>query len=188
MATRGPAPKPAELKVLEGNRGHRPLNLDATFRPEVGMPPLPSGLSPEARKVWKRLGGELLRYNLISAVYSDTFEDLCETVATVKMLRRSIRGRMAQAREEGRDEAEAFEVRTPNGMPTQHPRYQVFARERAHMHHLIAKFGITPAEQARVTTAVRAQAQLFEVPGSSKPDPAPEPGDAGKLPTDFSEF
>ena len=56
MGARGPKAKPVELKVLEGNRGKRPLavNLDSTFRPEVGMPTVPKGMCPEARKVWKR--------------------------------------------------------------------------------------------------------------------------------------
>ena len=94
MAKPGTKPKPVELKAIE-NRGHRPLNLDTTFRPEVGLPSVPKDLSAGARKVWRRLSTELLRYNLMSAVYSDTFEDLCETIADVKMLRHSLRKRQA---------------------------------------------------------------------------------------------
>lgn len=188
--TRGPAPKPAELKLLEGNRGHRPLNLDATFRPEVGLPSMPKDLSPDAKKVWKRLSAELLRYNLMSVVYSDTFEDLCETVATVKLLRRSINGRRALARQEGRDESEAFEAKTPNGMSIQHPVYTTLKAERQHMHTLLAKFGLNPAEQARVTTAVRAQMKLFEGGGTGGGDA--ESGTAPKKPhgalDDFGDF
>lgn len=160
----GPASKPVELKVLEGNRGHRPLNLDATFRPEVGLPPIPKGLTADARKVWKRLSAELLRYNLMSVVYSDAFEDLCETVATVKLLRHSLQGRMALLRADKRDPAEAYEVKTPNGMPVQHPIYQTLKGERNHMHACLDRFGLNPAQQAKVTTAIRAQLQLFETP------------------------
>lgn len=186
MGLRGPAPKPHELKLLEGNRGNRPLNLDATFRPEVGMPSVPKDLSPEARKVWKRLGAELVRYNLMSVVYSDTFEDLCETIATVKMLRRSVRGAQQLLIAEGKDPAEAFECRSPGGMPVQHPRYQTLKAERQHMHTCLAKFGLTPSEQARVTTAVRAQLKLFEGAGANEP---PAPGaPTGGLPGSFAEF
>ena len=172
----GPAPKPVELKVLEGNRGHRPLDLNSTFRPEVGLPSIPKDLSPEARKVWKRLSAELLRYNLMSVIYSDTFEDLCETIATVKLLRHSLRGRQQLLRDQGKDPAEAFEVKTPNGMPVQHPIYQTLKAERNHMHSCLARFGLAPSEQARVTTAIRAQLQLFENPtaGGSLP-PHSEP-------------
>lgn len=167
----GPAPKPVELKVLEGNRGHRPLDLNSTFRPEVGLPPIPRDLSPEARKVWKRLSVELLRYNLMSVVYSDTFEDLCETVATVKLLRHSLRGRQKLLRDQAKDPADAFEVKTPNGMPVQHPIYQTLKAERNHMHSCLARFGLAPSEQARVTTAIRAQLQLFENPTAGGPLP-----------------
>lgn len=183
MGQRGPAAKPLELKVLEGNRGHRPLDLNATFRPEVGLPSVPKGLSPGARKVWRRLGAELLRYNLMSVVYSDTFEDLCETVADVKMLRHSLRKRQALLIEQGKDPAEAFEASSPGGMPVQHPRYQVLKSERQMMHSLLAKFGLTPSEQARVTTAIRAQMQLFEGGAGDKPTPPP-----GQQPRSFADF
>jgi P27 family predicted phage terminase small subunit len=186
MGLRGPAAKPVELKALEGNRGHRALNLDSTFRPEVGMPTVPKGLSPGARKVWRRLSTELLRYNLMSVVYSDIFEELCETVADVKELRHSLRARQALLRSEGKDPSEAFEAKSPGGMPVQHPRYQILKSERQMMVSLLAKFGLSPAEQAGVTTAIRAQLRLFETPqdGNTPPD-----GDAPRgAPKGFSEF
>ncbi|MES2959790.1 MAG: P27 family phage terminase small subunit [Pseudomonadota bacterium] len=182
MGTRGPVGKPVELKVLEGNRGHRALNLDQVFRPEVGIPSVPKGLSVGARKVWKRLAPELQRYNLISIVYSDTFEDLCETIADVKMLRHSLRARQALMVSQGRDPAEAFEASSPGGMPVQHPRYQVLKSERQMMHSLLAKFGLNPAEQARVTTAIRAQQQLDLVPNEPKAPPL------ATAPRGFAEF
>jgi P27 family predicted phage terminase small subunit len=182
MSRPGPAAKPAELKLLEGNRGHRAIDLSSTFRPEVGLPAIPTGLSAGARKVWKRLSPELLKYNLMSAVYSDTFEDLCETVATVKELRHSLRARQALLRTQGKDPAEAFEASSPGGMPVQHPRYQILKSERQMMHSLIAKFGLTPSEQASVTTAIRAQLTLaFENEGEQPP---PRSGP----PQGFAEF
>lgn len=170
MARPGPSAKPVELKLLEGNRGHRPVDLTQTFRPEVGLPSVPAGLSPGARKVWKRLSPELLRYNLMSAVYSDTFEDLCETVADVKLLRRAMRSRQALLRAEGKDESHAWLAFTPNGMPVQHPLFQVLRALRSDMLRLLDKFGLNPAEQASVTTALRAQLHLFDgETGADKP-------------------
>lgn len=189
MAKPGPAAKPLELKVLEGNRGKRPIavNLDSTFRPEAGMPSVPKGLSAGARKVWKRLGAELLRYNLISVVYSDIFEELCETVADVKELRHSMRARQNLFRSQGKDPMEAFEVVSPNGLPMQHPRYQILKSERQMMLSLLAKFGLSPAEQANVATAIRAQLQLFEGDGP-KPDQAPSSPQPASSPRGFSDF
>lgn len=189
MGKRGPAAKPTELKVLEGNRGKRPLavNLDSTFRPETGMPTVPKGLSPGARKVWKRLGAELLRYNLISVVYSDIFEELCETVADVKELRHSIRAKQNLLRSEGKDPMAAFTVMTPNGMPQQHPLYQILKSERQMMLSLLSKFGLSPAEQANVTTAIRAQLQLFEGDGGDKPKEE-KPTAPAAAPKGFADF
>lgn len=190
MGRRGPAAKPVELKVLEGNRGKRPMsvNLDSTFRPEAGMPPVPKGLSPGARKVWKRLGAELLRYNLISAVYSDIFEELCETVSDVKELRHSLRARQNLLRAEGKDPMGAFEVTSPNGMPMQHPRYQILKSERQMMLSLLAKFGLSPAEQANVTTAIRAQLQLFEGDAPKDEQSPAAPAAAPASPRGFTDF
>lgn len=185
MSRPGPTGKPAELKLLEGNRGHRALDVTGLFRPEVGMPPVPKDLSPGARKVWKRLGPELLRYNLMSVVFCDAFEDLCETIADVKTLRRALRARQALMRSQGKDEAEAWQVNTPNGMPVQHPIALNLRNARADMQKLLDKFGLSPAEQASVTTAVRAQLQLFETkPGDSQGPKAPP----GALPTGFADF
>ncbi len=184
MGARGPSPKPNELKLLEGNRGHRAIDLNSTFRPEVGMPSMPKGLSIGARKVFKRLGPELLRYNLMSVVYSDLFEDLCETVADVKELRHSLRARQALLRAEGKDPAEAFEALTPGGMPVQHPRYQILKSERQMMYSLLAKFGLSPAEQAGVTTAIRAQLKLFETPAGD----TPAPSTPNQKPKGFADF
>lgn len=193
MGKRGPAAKPAELKVLEGNRGKRPmnLNLDSTFRPEAGMPSVPKDLSPGARKVWKRLGAELLRYNLISVVYSDLFEELCETISDVKDLRHSFRGKQKLLRASGKDASEAFTVLTPNGMPQQHPLYQILKSERQMMLTLMAKFGLSPAEQANVQTAVRAQLSLaFEKDGADcdKPADAQQPQAPAGAPKGFADF
>ena len=190
MGRRGPTAKPAELKLLEGNRGKRPMavNLDSTFRPEAGMPTVPKGLSPGARKVWKRLGAELLRYNLISVVYSDIFEELCETVADVKDLRHSMRARQNLFRTQGKDPMEAFEVVSPNGLPMQHPRYQILKSERQMMLSLLAKFGLSPAEQANVTTAIRAQLQLFEGEGGKNESNPAAPSAGAASPRGFTDF
>lgn len=176
----GPAAKPVELKALEGGRGHRPLNLSGLFRPEVGLPAVPKGLSPGARKVWKRLSPLLLRYNLMSEVYADTFEELCECVAEVKEMRHAIRARQAVLRGKGEDPTEVFEARSPGGMPVQHPRYQIYKSERQEMIRLLGLFGLNPSAQDSVTTAIRAhlsdaQGQLpgMEKPGTEASPPKP---------------
>lgn len=175
--------KPAELKLLEGNRGNRAIDLTSIFRPQVGAPPMPRDLSRDGRKAWKRLVPELLRYNLLAKVHGDALEDLCETIGLLKVLRRSINANQSLLLSEGKDPALAIEVITPKGMRIQSPTYQALNREREKLRSWLGEFGLTPAQQARVTTAVRAQLQLFEGGGGKGADAAPELAPAG-----FAEF
>lgn len=136
--------------------------------------------------MWKRLAPELLRYNLLSTVFSDSFEDLCETVADVKTLRRALRARQALMRTQGKDESEAWQETTPNGMAVQHPLALNLRNARADMQKLLDKFGLSPAEQASVTACVRAQLTLFEGDGLNASGRAPLA--AGEAPEGFADF
>lgn len=186
MGQRGPAAKPPELKLLEG-RGHRAVDLTSVFRPEVGAPTMPRDLSREGRKAWKRLVPELVRYNLLSRVDSDALEDLCETIGLIKVLRRSINARQELLLTKNEDPAGAVEARTPKGMRIQSPTYQALNREREKLRSWLAEFGLTPAQRARVTTAVRAQLKLFEG-GGSAPGGADAPRGPDYKPAGFAEF
>lgn len=185
MGQRGPVGKPPELKALEGGRAHRPLNLDAMFRPEVGAPTLPKDISREGRKAWRRLVPELLRYNLLSKVDADALEELCETIGLLKVLRRSINKRQDLLIAEGKDPAAAIEGSTPNGMIVQSVTYQAMNREREKLRSMLAEFGLTPAQRARVSTAIRAQLQLGLVPKSEQ---LPGMTDPVEGPTGFHDF
>lgn len=181
MGQRGPAPKPSELKVLEGGRGHRAINLDATFRPEVGVPDAPTWLTKEAKKAWRRLSDELTYYNLLSKVDRDAFAQLCQTIGRLELIERALAGRMALCVAAGQDAAQALLDKTPNGLQVQSAIYQVLNREQAKLSSLLAEFGLTPAQRSRVSTAIRAQLSLID--GQGKPT-APETG----KPNGFAEF
>jgi P27 family predicted phage terminase small subunit len=162
MGLRGPQPKPAELKLLEGNRGHRPVTIDQLFRPEVGSPDIPKWLTPDARKAWRRLSTELVRYNLLSKVDRDAFAMLCQTLGRIEILERSMTSRCNALTDANKDPVVAFFDKTPNGMVIQSALYQVLKREQESAHKMLESFGLRPDARARVTTAIRAQLQLFE--------------------------
>lgn len=182
MGQRGPVAKPPELKLLEGNRGHRPLDVTSLFRPEVGAPDAPRWLTPEARKAWKRLSIELVRYNLLSKVDRDAFAMLCQTIGRLEQIERSLAARQARLVEEGRDVSDAFMDTTPNGLRQQSALYQVLNKEQGKLHRMLEAFGLRPDARARVTTAIRAQLQLFEG-GSAVPAAA-----AGNTSDGFAAF
>jgi P27 family predicted phage terminase small subunit len=185
MGARGPIGKPNELKLLEGGRGHRPLDLTSAFRPEVGLPSMPKHLTPLGRKAWKRLTPELVRYNLLSIVDRDALAMLCQTIGRIEMVETSLAATQSLLASRGEDPAAALLSSTPNGMEVQHPLYQVLNRETEKARNLLAEFGLTPAQRARVSTAIRAQASLHGVNTSDgRPGAAAEPA----RPAGFSGF
>ena len=54
----GRRPKPTELKLLEGNPGHRPLNLHEP-KPLKGIPASPIGLNAEGQATYALLAVQL---------------------------------------------------------------------------------------------------------------------------------
>lgn len=189
MGARGPAAKPVELKLLEGNRGHRPLDVTGLFRPEVGVPDAPKWLTKEAKSAWRRLSVELVHYNLLSKVDREAFAMLCQTIGRLELIERAIAGRMATAVAAGRDPTDALLASTPNGLQVQAAIYQVLNREQAKLHQLLAGFGLRPDARAKVSTAIRAQLQLFEGGGGQAPGGAPNSQASGdQLPQGFSDF
>lgn len=187
MGQRGPVGKPPELKLLEGDRGHRPIDLSAVFRPEVGLPTAPKHLGKEARKAWKRLTPELLRYNLLAKVDADALAMLCQTIGRIELIETAFARRQALLEEQGKDAAESLLGSTPNGMQVQHPLYQALNREMDKARSLLAEFGLTPAQRARVTPAIRAvkttQRDFFDVNAGQPASPASPAEPAG-----FSDF
>lgn len=183
MGQRGPQPKPVELKLLQGNPGNRPIDLSSMFRPEVGGPTIPKWLSAGARKVWKRLLPELLRYNLIATVDQDAFAMLCQTSARLAMIELALAGKERRLVAEGKDAVDALLDVTPNGLRIQSALYQVLNKEQEKLHKQLEGFGLRPDARARVTAAIRAQMPLELVPAAGEAGGQP----AGP-PTGFSQF
>jgi len=123
---------------------------------------MPRNLSQEGAKAWRRLVPDLERYNLISTVHADALATLCETIGMVNMLRRSLNASQARLVSEGKDPALALEASTPNGMKVQSVTYQCLNRETEKLRTWLSQFGLTPAQQARVSTSVRSQVHLFD--------------------------
>lgn len=177
MGQRGPAPKPPELRALEGNRSHRPLgSLDSTFRPEVGAPSAPQWLTKEGRRAWRRLLPELQRYNLVSVLDRDMLAMLCQTIGRLEILERSITARMNEREAAGKDPAGALVGHTHNGYEMQAVVYQLLSKEQEKARALLAEFGLSPAQRAKVSTAIRQQLTLFDG------------GKAGNAPKGFADF
>jgi len=136
----------------------------------------PRWLLPEAKKAWRRLSEELVRYNLLAKVDRDAFAMLCQTIGRIEQIERAIQARQAALIERGEEPVQALMDVTPNGLQVQAAIYQILNREQAKLHRLLEGFGLRPDARARVTTAIRAQLQLFEG-GATVPPGEPPPVD-----------
>lgn len=83
------SPKPTALKVIEGNRGKRPLPLNEP-QPRPITPAIPPYLGRIARKRWDELLPELEMAGVLTIVDGDIFacycaayQDVCELSADV---------------------------------------------------------------------------------------------------------
>jgi len=72
--------KPTALKILEGNPGKRPLNLNEP-KPRPIPPKCPKWLSKKAKEEWKRTAPILERIGLLTEADRTTFILYCQTYA-----------------------------------------------------------------------------------------------------------
>lgn len=73
-------PTPTELKKLAGNPGHRPLN-DAEPQPMRGIPEMPKGLRPAARREWNRIAPALEQLGVLSRIDGKALAMYCDCYA-----------------------------------------------------------------------------------------------------------
>jgi P27 family predicted phage terminase small subunit len=72
---RGRKPKPAALRLLEGNPGRRPIRDEP--QPRYGAPARPRSLDVEARREWDRLAPEMARLKLLTVLDASLFTVYC---------------------------------------------------------------------------------------------------------------
>lgn len=136
MATRGRKPKPTALKVLEGNPGKRPLNLNEP-KPEKRAPKCPSWLEPVAKKEWRRMSKILEQIGVLTEVDSAAFAGYCQAYSRWK-------------------EAEEFLTKhgtifkTTSGYIQQVPQVSIAQTYLKIMKDFCSEFGLTPSARTRI--------------------------------------
>lgn len=80
MAIRGKKPKPTKLKIMEGNPGKRPLNLNEP-KPLLIAPECPKELSHKAKEIWNRFYPEMERTGILAYIDEMAFTGLCQNYA-----------------------------------------------------------------------------------------------------------
>jgi P27 family predicted phage terminase small subunit len=149
---RGRRPKPTRLKVLTGNPGKRPLNINEP-RPEAAVPECPVELGPVARREWDRLAVELSSLRILTNLDRAALAAYCGAYAMWAEATEAIQkfGTM---------------VKSPSGYPQQSPYVAVANRQAEIMMRIASEFGFTPASRSRITTPPNDERTLFDILGN----------------------
>lgn len=171
MGQRGPKPQSATVHLLRGNPSKKPMSdLFGELQPEVELPDFPSWLHPEAKKEWKRIGAELVRYGLVSKLDRAALVLYVQSWARLVWAEKSLSRAIADA-EKARDKAEAdgveykggdgYMVQTVNGNLIYSHHYVIATRAAQQVKWYLDLFGLSPSSRSRVTTSENRQQELF---------------------------
>ncbi len=165
MGARGPKPLPANVRAFTGTskRPLRAADLADGVHPEVGLPPMPKYLGPEARKEWRRITPELLELNLLTRVDRAALELYCRAYGRLQQVERALTARQDQLVAEGRDPTDALMQPTPTGFIRESALSKLAAELGQQVDRYLASFGMSPSSRSRVT-ASRNDAQ-YRLPG-----------------------
>ena len=175
--SRGPLPKPAALRALEGNAGKRALNLAEGINPQVEIPSAPKHLGVEARKEWKRITPFLEELGLISGLDRAALALYCQAVGRLSELETAFNGMVNRLTDGGGDESKKMDYAdavyaasysvTPSGYAQQSVIVQLIKSHREQVNRYLMHFGLSPAARGRV------QASNYVQPTLPGIDPAP---------------
>lgn len=152
MGARGPSPKPPEVKLLEGNPGKRPLNLNSP-KPAPVAPDCPGWISGEARTEWERIAPELERLGLLTRVDMAMLAGYCQSYSRWIAAEQLIAAGPLVV-ESGGERYSTIKA---------HPAIAIAQKERTLMLQFGARLGLSPSDRGRMT--------LPEVDGDDEDSP-----------------
>lgn len=163
--TRGPLPKPAALKLLEGNPGKRALDLAGGINPQIEVPSAPRHLGKAAAKEWKRITPLLQELGLISGLDRAALALYCQAAGRLDELETAFEGEVRRLMEEQQLDYPQAVYRasyglTPNGYAQQSVIVQLIRSHREQVHKYLGHFGLSPSARGRVQASNFEQASL----------------------------
>jgi len=139
MGIAGRKPKPPNLRLVEGNRGHRPIPKPAVAAPI--MPPCPRWLNPIAHTEWKRIGPVLFAAGLLHREDMAAFASYCENYAILSQCAAYINRKGGYAK--------YLEGTNSHTSPHLTAMNRAFDKVRA----FASEFGLTPSSRGRIEIA-----------------------------------
>ncbi len=139
MTRPGPRPKPAALRLLHGDTGHRAKRNSPQPRPI--RPECPGWLLPEAKGEWERVAPELARLGLLTLLDRAAFAGYCQAYARWQAAERFL-------------EINGDVVKAQSGYLMPRPEVAIARAERRAMVQLAVEFGFTPSARSRISVEV----------------------------------
>ena len=136
MVAPGRKPRPAHLKLLEGNPGKRRVNK-ALPKPRPVRPTCPSWLAPVAKYEWMRIAPDLERLGLLTIVDRAALAGYCQAFARWKEAEQAIK-------EYG------LTFVSDHGVIHQRPEVVIAQRSLQLVRAFCAEFGLTPSSRTRI--------------------------------------
>lgn len=147
MGRRGPAPKPTNLRLLQGNPGKRALPKNEP-KPKPVSPKCPSWLGPIGRREWKRIAPELEKLGLFTAVDGAALEAYCQAYETMVLARKALQDHLKLTKKLTVTYINKFGAE--NEIP--HPSVRIAKEAAAQVRAFCAEFGLTPSARGRMQT------------------------------------
>ena len=143
--TSGRKPKPTALRLVEGNRGKRPINkAEAVIA--LAEPTPPAFLCDDAKVEWGRVCSALYAAGLMTEL------DRAALAAYAAAYGRWAQAERAINRMAAKDELNAaLMIKTTSGNAIQNPLVGIANKAKADMVRYAAEFGMTPSARSRVT-------------------------------------
>ena len=139
--------KPSAIRILEGNRGHRPIPEEVEVE---GAAICPRGLSKRAKKEWKYLAPELRKMGLLTKLDQGNFAIYCEGVADLEEYQKIIR-------EDGKV------LTAPDGRKQLHPAIGALDRLKTQQRQYSAMFGLDASSRAGLPVVESQEPDEFEL-------------------------
>jgi len=141
---RGRKPLPSHLKLIQGNRGKRPIKAEK-IQFEASEPMPPPHLCDDAKVGWGRVSSMLYALKILSAADVAALAAYCQSYAMWKQATEAL-NMMALNDKLTR----GLLIKTTNGNAIQNPLLGIANKAAADMVRYAAEFGMTPSARARI--------------------------------------
>ena len=130
----GRKPKPSQLRLVEGNREHRPI--PNTPKPKPHRRPAPTWMDHRAKREWHRISRTLYKMGLLTDVDTKALEAYCVCYSKWR---------------EATEKTKVGILTTPAGYAYANPLIAVELKYSKEMRAWMAEFGLTPSARSRIT-------------------------------------